>query len=199
MLEFAAQLGHNKAAGGCASNTTRLPDQSRRWRAIMANLDITPVAGDSQYSKTEVWKPIPSEPGSMASSWGRILRAPNFAPMPLGGYRAYIPEPGFGQVTKAKSTASHEYMLVMMKRPESGLRKKPRKVHQLVCEAFHGPKPFPSAVVIHEDENGHNNRPENLRWGTQKENMNMPNVKAYHRSRTGENSSGAKGAARRAA
>lgn len=53
------------------------------------------------------------------------------------------------------------------------------KMHQLVCEAFHGPKPFPKAVVIHIDENGLNNRPENLKWGTQKENLNAPGFIAW--------------------
>ena len=56
------------------------------------------------------------------------------------------------------------------------------KIHQAVCEAFHGPKPFPEAVVIHLDEDGHNNRPENLKWGTQKENLNMPKFKAWQRT-----------------
>ena len=41
-------------------------------------------------------------------------------------------------------------------------------------------------MVIHLDEDGMNNRPENLRWGTQKENLNMPKIKAYHRSRIGD-------------
>lgn len=56
------------------------------------------------------------------------------------------------------------------------------KVHQLVCEAFHGPKPFSRAVVIHKDENSLNNKPSNLTWGTQKENLNCPGFLAYCRS-----------------
>ena len=60
------------------------------------------------------------------------------------------------------------------------------KIHRLVCEAFHGIAPFDRAVVLL------NNRPENLRWGTQKENLNMPNFIKYCKSRTGENSPVAK-------
>jgi len=73
------------------------------------------------------------------------------------------------------------------------------KVHRLVCEAFHGPPPFDRAVVIHLDENALNNKPENLKWGTQKENLNMPGYIAYCKSRTGENSPGAKGLKKRLA
>lgn len=67
------------------------------------------------------------------------------------------------------------------------------KIHRLVCEAFHGPAPFERAVVIHIDENALNNRSENLRWGTQKENLNMPKFVEYCKSRTGENSPAIKG------
>lgn len=70
----------------------------------------------------------------------------------------------------------------MVRDETKAARQRPRKVHQLVCEAFHGPKPFPEAVVIHLDENAHNNRPGNLKWGTQKENLNMPKFKAWLRS-----------------
>ncbi|QDP54003.1 MAG: putative uncharacterized HNH endonuclease [Prokaryotic dsDNA virus sp.] len=66
----------------------------------------------------------------------------------------------------------------MVKRYDDHRRQAPRKVHQLVCEAFHGPKPFETAVVIHKDEDALNNRPENLKWGTQKENLNAPKFKA---------------------
>lgn len=61
-------------------------------------------------------------------------------------------------------------------------------MHQLVCEAFHGPKPFDKAVVIHLDEDGLNNRAENLKWGTQKENLNAPGFIEYCRGRVGEDS-----------
>tara|TARA_Y100000815_G_scaffold19284_1_gene16561 strand:- start:52 stop:510 length:459 start_codon:yes stop_codon:yes gene_type:complete len=127
----------------------------------------------------EIWKHVPSEPGVLASSYGRILQAPGYAPLPNGGYRAYWPEPRDGQISKASKIAAHEYRHVMVKRWGDGPRQQPRKVHQLVCEAFHGPKPFPGAVVIHLDEDALNNRPENLKWGTQKENLNMPKFKQY--------------------
>lgn len=127
----------------------------------------------------EIWKPVPSEPGVMASDQGRILLPPCYAPLPNGGYRSYLPEPQSGQVSRADITASHTLMIVMLKDVTKRSGQRPRKVHQLVCEAFHGAKPFPEAVVIHLDENSLNNRPENLKWGTQKENLNMPKFKAW--------------------
>ena len=152
----------------------------------MAKDQVTPLGEDSQYSETEIWKPVPSEPGVLASSLGRVLQAPCYAPLPNGGYRLYTPEPRFGEVSRAKKSATHEYRHIMLKRFGDGPRQQPRKVHQLVCEAFHGPKPFPEAVVIHIDEDAHNNRPENLKWGTQKENLNMPKYIAMIRKRPSE-------------
>ena len=84
-------------------------------------------------------------------------------------------------------------MHIMVRRDDDGIRQSPRKVHQLVCEAFHGPRPFEKAVVIHIDENAHNNRPENLKWGTQKENLSAPGFIEYCRSRSGEDSPRVKG------
>lgn len=149
-----------------------------------------------ELSGPEIWMPIPSEPGCLASSWGRVLLAPSFSAMANGGYRLHTPQPRFGNVAKPCQTASHEYMHVMVKRIKEGGRQSPRKVHQLVCEAFHGPKPFPAAVVLHLDEDGLNNRPENLKWGTQRENMNSPKYKEWARSRTGDASPRAIWAAR---
>lgn len=130
----------------------------------------------------EIWKPVPSLPGVLASSDGRVLLPPRYAPLPNGGYRSYEPEPVYGAVTRANKNSTHSYRGVYARHFGN------IKVHQAVCEAFHGPKPFDNAVVIHLDENAHNNRPENLKWGTQKENLNMPKFKNYRKSRTGKNS-----------
>lgn len=45
-----------------------------------------------------------------------------------------------------------------------------RPLHPIVCAAFHGPKPFPKAVVRHLDGDSQNNCANNLRWGTPQEN-----------------------------
>jgi len=130
----------------------------------------------------EVWKPIPSKPGMMASSFGRVKLPAGKASAPNGGLISYEPKPTFGVKTKASKTARHIYMSLYNRKLGN------MKIHRLVCEAFHGPQPFPKAVVIHLDENATNNRPENLKWGTQKENLNMPKFVEYCKSRVGEDS-----------
>lgn len=50
-----------------------------------------------------------------------------------------------------------------------GIRKR-RYVHDLVCTAFHGPRPL-GHNVNHKDTNRQNNRADNLEWVTQKENI----------------------------
>jgi hypothetical protein len=135
----------------------------------------------------EQWKPVPSKPGLMASSFGRIKLPDGVAKLPNGGFREYHPKPTYGTKTKASKTARHEYMGVYNRKFGN------MKIHRVVCEAFHGPAPFDRAVVIHIDEDATNNKVENLRWGTQKENLNMPKFIEYCKSRTGENSPAKKG------
>lgn len=43
-------------------------------------------------------------------------------------------------------------------------------VHRLVCEAFYGPAPQPRMDVAHHNGVKDDNRPENLRWATRREN-----------------------------
>jgi hypothetical protein len=59
-------------------------------------------------------------------------------------------------------------------------------VHRLVCLAFHGLPPVDKSGSLHKDENALNNRPENLYWGDQKNNLNAPGFLAHCRSRTGD-------------
>lgn len=134
----------------------------------------------------EIWKPVPSLPGVMASSEGRLLLPPSYSPLPNGGYRSYLPEPVIGVECRASKNASYVYRGLWTRRYGN------ISVHRAVCEAFHGPAPFDGAVVIHKDENALNNRPSNLKWGTQKENLNAPGFLEYCRQRTGDRSPRAK-------
>ncbi|MBX6741554.1 MAG: HNH endonuclease [Acetobacteraceae bacterium] len=127
-------------------------------------------------SSGEIWRDVPSVPGVLASSEGRVMLVPYRGPMPNGAQRAYGGTPTFGVWSKVDgrfilSIGGHTH-----------------KVARLIAEAFHGPSPFEGAVVMHLDENAANNRASNLRWGTQKENLNAPGFLDYCRSRVGDNS-----------
>jgi hypothetical protein len=70
--------------------------------------------------------------------------------------------------TYMKTHLHKGYKCIMM---SMGVHKRKRlKVHQLVCIAFHGPRP-PGLVVNHKDANKLNNHYTNLEWITHGENM----------------------------
>nr|WP_306422646.1 HNH endonuclease [Paenarthrobacter aurescens] len=56
-------------------------------------------------------------------------------------------------------------------RPVVGIGGTPVRVHVIVCEAFHGPRP-PGQEAAHFDGNPANNRSDNLRWATRLDNEN---------------------------
>ena len=69
----------------------------------------------------------------------------------------------------------------------AGATRKNESVHRLVCAAFHGPQPPDKPIVLHLDSNPTNNHAENLRWGTQSENVRQavaenshPNARKTH-------------------
>ena len=126
---------------------------------------------------------MPSVPGLLASSLGRLMVEPFEVPMPHGGSRMHGGYAGIGQ------WAGTRYIY--------RLRGRTYKVARLVCEAFHGQPPAALPYCLHVDEDARNNRPSNLRWGTQKENLNAPGFLAYCASRTGDNSPVRKGLALR--
>lgn len=128
----------------------------------------------------EEWRPVPSLPWLLASSRGRIMVAPY-----QGATRRYAGKPRWGEWDPVQKR------FVIM------FRGKTYRVGRLVCEAFHGPAPFEGARALHIDENSRNNRPSNLQWGTQKQNLNAPGFLAYCRRRTGKNSPIVKGRLKR--
>jgi hypothetical protein len=124
----------------------------------------------------EIWRDVPSVPGIIVSSAGRVMYVPHREPVPNGGMRSYGGQATFGVWNKDTC----RFTIV--------IRGRPYRVHRLIAEAFHGPPPFDEAVAMHVDENAANNRPSNLRWGTQKENLNAEGFLEYCRGRTGEHS-----------
>jgi hypothetical protein len=131
----------------------------------------------------EIWRIVPSLPELLVSNEGRMMHVPKQGAMPHGGHRHYGGQPTFGVWNKVDS------------RFVTTINGKNYKIHRLVAEAFLGPPPFQKAVVMHIDENSANNRSDNLKWATQKENLNGEAFKEYCCARTGENSPYAKGIA----
>ena len=117
----------------------------------------------------ETWREVPGWPGFRASTLGRI-----WLPEVTAKGRTYNTGPVMGSWTGGR------YILRL-----KGLGRTV-KVARLVCLAFHGPPPKGKPYCLHKDENAANNKPGNLKWGTQKENLNAPGFIAYCKSRTGD-------------
>ena len=100
-----------------------------------------------QAQADEVWRAIPYSTYE-ASSLGRIRNSST----------GKLQEPQLG---------TDGYLFVGVRFLD---QKHSKNVHRLVCLAFHGAKPAGAECVRHLDGDRSNNRPENLRWGTNKEN-----------------------------
>ena len=118
----------------------------------------------------EEWKPVVGYEGLYeVSSLGRVRRLDTVVEMPLSrrhpdGWARIVR----GGVLRPGGNARTPYLSVALCREG---RQKTFGVHNLVCEAFHGPKPFPKAEVRHLDGEGANNVLDNLCWGTHSENV----------------------------
>ena len=128
----------------------------------------------------ESWKVIPSEPELEVSSLGRVRVIPHTVSMPYGGVRIYGGTPTTGQWDGTRFIYARK-------------GHKTLKVARLVCEAFNGPPTPDAPYCLHKDETSCNNVPNNLKWGTQEENLNCPKFLAYCAARTGDNSPYRKG------
>lgn len=67
-----------------------------------------------------------------------------------------------GKIRPPQRSGSY-YMVILSPHFETGLPRRGRTIHTLVCEAFHGPRPE-GAQCSHLDGNGLNNQADNLRW-----------------------------------
>jgi HNH endonuclease len=142
--------------------------------AVWLKMKSLLTMGERQESH-EQWRVSPTLPEYLVSSMGRVMRVPHRELLPNGGLRQYGGDPHNG-------ADSGEGRMTLQ------FKGKTYKVHRLVCEAFNGPPPKHRNVCMHKDEDYRNNRPTNLKWGSQKENLNAPGFLRYCRGRTGENS-----------
>lgn len=95
----------------------------------------------------EVWREVPDFPGWWASSLGYVRRGANGKPT-----RGSWHKRRFIHTMNGKSV----------------------RVHRIVCTTFNGLPPPDKPLCMHMDEGGANNAAVNLKWGTNKENMNFP-------------------------
>lgn len=135
----------------------------------------------------EVWKAIPGYEGSYeASSLGRIRSVDRQVVtnrIKADGTR--VIENRVGRVRETRRSKAG-YLTVNLSL--DGV-KKTAHVHQLVCAAFHGPRPG-RLVACHNNGTRDDCRSENLRWDTQS--GNLRDRHGHGTAPTGENQYGAK-------
>lgn len=122
----------------------------------------------------EEWREVPGYPGVWASSWGRVHRRSREG-LNRAGQRS---RPTYGALVarNKKSGATYTNFAVIW----VGLGR--LSVSRLVCAAFHGAPPDAArSYCLHADDDPANNRPGNLSWGTQEENLAAPGYRARQR------------------
>lgn len=112
---------------------------------------------------TSIWKPIPGYEGRYeVSSTGYVRSVERYINqggcIPSRHIKARL-------LRKVRGGRALNYHRVMLESP-----KRHAYLHVLVLEAFVGPRP-PGMLACHRDDNGFNNRADNLYWGTVADNM----------------------------
>ena len=113
----------------------------------------------------EIWKPVLGYEGFYeVSSIGRVRSLDRWVERPPQGTRLVR-----GRVLKQTVQVGRDFGYPYIKVCVNGVSKT-KRVHTLVCEAFHGPRPA-GMQVCHNDGTRTNNTVGNLRWGTPSENQ----------------------------
>lgn len=106
--------------------------------------------------KDEVWTGVVGFPDYEVSSYGRVKRVRRDARNHrLSGdcLKHFLSPSGYASVTLCAEG-----------------KKQGKRVNRIVCEAFHGSPPGPRHHAAHSDGNKLNNREDNLRWATARQN-----------------------------
>lgn len=111
----------------------------------------------------EIWKTIPGHPLYEVSTHGNVR---SFNNNRWG--RRKEPKP-----IKIQTYKNTNYLRV-------NLDSKYYSLHRIVCETFN-PNPHDYPIVLHIDNNPHNNHYTNLKWGTQSENILQCSHEGRHR------------------
>lgn len=113
---------------------------SEEWRAVVGYEGLYEVSSCGRVRRLMEFLPSADDPTLYKPSRYRIISA-------YRGPNGY-PQARLSKAAKAKTCL----------------------VHRLVCEAFHGPAPKGQSHVAHWDGDRANNRAENLRWASPREN-----------------------------
>lgn len=106
----------------------------------------------------EIWKPVPYEPFSEVYSVSNLGRVRPNKPSRYSKNRAEFLKP---------SPSPRGYLHISV---YANGKVRSCFIHRMVCIAFHGPPPFPNAMVCHKDDNRLDNRADNLEWGDPRHN-----------------------------
>ena len=107
-------------------------------------------AQELQFILKDQWRAVPGFEGMYEVSSAGSIRSLGF--QTSTGYRK-------GQVLKASLTSGYPAVSLV----KDG-KKRTVRIHQIVCEAFHGPAPSPKHEVAHNDGVRAHSWASNLRW-----------------------------------
>lgn len=110
----------------------------------------------SEQTMSEVWRPVRETCGYEVSSLGRV-RSLDRVVRYIDGRTNFRP----GQILKLSMSSGY---------PAVNIKGRRRRVHVLVAETFHGPRPN-GLECCHRDDDRTNNRADNLYWGTHAQNL----------------------------
>ncbi|MDB5445665.1 MAG: hypothetical protein JWQ97_982 [Phenylobacterium sp.] len=119
----------------------------------------------------ERWLPYPGSPDRYeVSNLGRVRTRERVSRVRIGRFDE--PEKRVDRVVQAKLRRQYadraDYLCVAV--AGTGKPSPTHHVHTMVCETFHGPRPE-GRLALHRNDVRHDNRDENLRWGTPAENV----------------------------
>lgn len=108
----------------------------------------------NEHYTQEEWRVIWDSPSFMVSSFGRVMRIAARRPSHIGNIiKPWLSKDGYWMVSLYEED-----------------RPKKFQVHRLVCKAFNGHPPSADHQAAHGNGIRTDNRPDNLRWATGKEN-----------------------------
>lgn len=130
-------------------------------RELTKRCPVLPIA--SPITKGTIWKTIPGCSYYQASDFGEVRRDPSKRMRGWGLSR--LP----GSVLHECYHDKIDAYLVVRLITDEGLNLV-AKIHQIVCQTFHGPRPSLEHCALHKDDDRYNNRYTNLYWGTKYQN-----------------------------